>query len=142
MLLKRTLLSTKNLKLKTVKNAINWFEIPVTDFKRAKKFYETIFESEIQEMDVANFKMGVLPHDMEGGGVGGAICCGEGFEPAADKGSRLYLNGGSDLNTVLNRVESAGGKVTLPKTDIGEGFGHMGLFADTEGNIIGLYSQS
>ena len=24
-------------------NAINWFEIPVADFDRARKFYETIF---------------------------------------------------------------------------------------------------
>ncbi len=25
-----------------MKNAINWFEIPVKNFDRAKKFYETI----------------------------------------------------------------------------------------------------
>ena len=31
-------------------NSINWFEIPVTDFDRAKKFYETIYDAEIMEM--------------------------------------------------------------------------------------------
>jgi predicted enzyme related to lactoylglutathione lyase len=27
----------------TFKNAISWFEIPVTDIDRAQKFYEAIF---------------------------------------------------------------------------------------------------
>jgi len=40
---------------------------------------------------------------------------------------------------VLDRIESAGGKVTMPKTSIGEN-GNMAFFLDTEGNIIGLHS--
>ncbi|MBC7829408.1 MAG: hypothetical protein H7122_16795 [Chitinophagaceae bacterium] len=30
-------------------NAINWFEIPVADFDRARKFYETIFNYQMPE---------------------------------------------------------------------------------------------
>jgi predicted enzyme related to lactoylglutathione lyase len=33
-------------KLGTATNALNWFEIPVTDVARAKKFYETSFDIE------------------------------------------------------------------------------------------------
>jgi predicted enzyme related to lactoylglutathione lyase len=30
-------------------NSLNWFEIPVADIKRAKKFYETIFDIQMDE---------------------------------------------------------------------------------------------
>ena len=30
-----------------MKNAINWFEIPVKNFDKAKNFYETIFGADI-----------------------------------------------------------------------------------------------
>ncbi len=33
-----------------MKNAINWFEIPVKDFSRAQKFYETVLDTKIEEM--------------------------------------------------------------------------------------------
>ncbi len=32
------------------KNAINWVEIPVSDFSRAKKFYSIIYDYEMPEM--------------------------------------------------------------------------------------------
>ena len=126
--------------MEMTKNAISWFEIPVLDFDRAKVFYEKIFDFEMSEMDMPPLRMGILPHDRESG-VGGAICQGESYIPAGTNGAKVYLNGGSDLNTVLNRVSAAGGKVVLPKTSIGESMGHIGLFADTEGNTVGLYSM-
>ena len=33
-------------------NALNWFEIPAKDIKRAKKFYETVFGIKMQEMEM------------------------------------------------------------------------------------------
>lgn len=120
-------------------NAINWFEIPVSDFNRAKKFYSAIYNYEMPEMEMGPVKMGMLPSE-QGGGVGGAICYGEGYEPS-EKGARVYLNGGDDLTVVLDRVEAAGGKVVLGKTDIGEGFGFFAFFHDTEGNWVGLHSM-
>ena len=75
------------------------------------------------------------------GGVGGAVCHGEGYNPSAE-GTMPYLNGGNDLAPVLERVESAGGKVVLPKTQISEEIGFMAIFFDTEGNKIALHSPS
>jgi predicted enzyme related to lactoylglutathione lyase len=40
----------------------------------------------------------------------------------------------------LARAESAGGKVILPKTAIGENRGFIALFIDTEGNKVGFHS--
>ncbi len=119
-------------------NAINWFEIPVTDFTRAKKFYETILGAEIMEMPFPNGRYGMLPADMQNG-VGGGLAQGEGFEPS-DKGTIVYLNGGDDLNVSLSRVEQAGGKIILSKTSIGQN-GFMAHFIDTEGNRVALHSM-
>jgi uncharacterized protein len=119
-------------------NAINWFEIPVTDFTRAKKFYETLYGAEIMEMPFSNGKYGMLPADMQNG-VGGGIVQGEGFEPS-EKGTIVYLNGGDDLSIALSKVEDAGGKILMPKTSIG-GNGFMAHFLDTEGNKVALHSM-
>jgi predicted enzyme related to lactoylglutathione lyase len=119
-------------------NAINWFEIPVTDFTRAKKFYETILGVEIMEMPFPNGKYGIFPTDIQNS-VGGAIKQMEGSEPS-DKGTLVYLNGGDDLNISLNKVEDAGGKIVLPKTSIGQN-GYMAHFIDTEGNRVALQSM-
>ena len=109
-------------------NAINWFEIPVTDFARAKKFYETLFGMDIMEMPHPTFKYGMLPANMQNGGIGGGIVQGEGFEPSMT-GALVYLNGGDDLNLPLSKVEAAGGKIVLPKTSIGPN-GFMAHFVE------------
>jgi uncharacterized protein len=118
-------------------NAINWFEIPVLDFDRAKQFYETLFGAPIMEMPFPDGKYGMLPSDMETG-VGGGIVQGDGFEPS-DKGTLVYLNGGDDLNIPLAKINAAGGKVIMEKTAIGAN-GFMAVFMDTEGNKVALHS--
>ena len=72
-------------------------------------------------------------------GVGGALITGEGYVPSQE-GVVVYLNGGDDLNTVLSKVEDAGGKVAMPKTDIGEN-GFVAYMIDPEGNKVGLHSM-
>jgi predicted enzyme related to lactoylglutathione lyase len=127
------------LKLDNMKNAINWFEIPVRNFNKAKKFYETILGAEMQLMEAMGMKSAFFPAEMETGGIGGCIIQGEGYEPSS-KGSLVYLNGGDDLGIPLSKVEAAGGKILLPKTAIGHN-GFMAHFTDTEGNTIGLHSM-
>ena len=120
-------------------NALNWFEIPVKNFQRAKSFYETVLSIEIHSMPHPSHKYGVFPADVENGKVGGGIVEGEGYEPAIN-GSLIYLNGGEDLTTPLSRVEKAGGKIILPKTSIGNN-GFMAHFLDTEGNKVAFHSM-
>ena len=124
-----------------MKNAINWFEIPVSDYERAKKFYATILEAEITDyhMPDKNIKYGVFPYDQGVNGVGGAIVEMEGMNPSVD-GSTVYLNGGEDLSVPLSKVEAAGGKIIIPKTDIQEN-GFFAQFTDPEGNRVALHSM-
>ena len=122
-----------------MKNSINWFEIPVTDFNRAKAFYATLLGGEIMEMPHPSFKYGILPGDMQNGVTGG-IVQGEGFTPSMT-GAVIYLNGGDDLSVPLAKVEAAGGKILMPKTSIG-GNGFMAHIVDTEGNRVALHSMN
>lgn len=125
--------------MEKVKNAINWFEIPVTNFSRAKKFYSDIFDYEMPEQQMDDMLMGFFPCDMEKGGVGGAIAKTEEMTPAY-RGVMVYLNGGDDLNVVLKRVPDAGGEVATPKTKISDEIGFYGVFIDPEGNKVSLHS--
>ena len=119
-------------------NALNWFEIPATDINRAAKFYSTVLGVELPVSEpMPGFQMAML---MVEGGVGFGIVQGEGYTPSTE-GTVVYLNGGEDLAVPLGKVEAAGGKILLPKQDIGEN-GFMAYFLDTEGNKVGLHSMS
>ncbi len=118
-------------------NLINWFEIPANDIDRAVKFYSEVLNSEIQQQEMMGIKMAFF--SMEGDGVGGSICSGEGYEPSTT-GTKIYLNGGEDLSEPLSRVESTGGKIVMPKTKINDEIGYMAMFIDSEGNNIAFHS--
>ena len=122
-------------------NTINWFEIPVTDFSRAKKFYETILDISIHEQKMGPIVMGFFPYEQGSGKLSGAIVSGEGYTPSKE-GVSVYLNCNPDLASALSEIEKAGGKVLVPKTEIGTGFGFRAYFIDTEGNKIALHSQN
>jgi len=122
-----------------MQNTINWFEIPASDIGRTSKFYSSIFNIEIKHTEMMGMKMGFFPSDGEN--VSGALVQGEDYTPST-QGSLLYLNGGNDLQPVLSKVDSAGGKVIVPKTHIGPEFGYFAIFIDTEGNRIALHSIS
>jgi uncharacterized protein len=121
-------------------NAINWFEIPVTDMQRAKHFYQVIFSIHMEEMNMGEMQMSAFPYEDGSGRASGGLVKSEMHKPSTE-GVVIYLNANPDLSTVLNKVEKEGGKVVLPKTQISPEIGHMAFFIDTEGNKIGLHSQ-
>jgi predicted enzyme related to lactoylglutathione lyase len=61
-------------------------------------------------------------------------------KPSSTDGPLIYLNGNPDLQRVLDKVETAGGKIMVPKTEISPEYGFMAVMIDTEGNRIGLHS--
>ena len=119
-------------------NAISWFEIPATNYERAKSFYTSILETEITDHHMENTKYGMFAYDEDNNGVGGGLVEMEGAKPSSE-GVTVYLNGGDDLSAPLGRVEQAGGKIIMQKTDIGEN-GFMAQILDTEGNKVALHS--
>ena len=122
------------------KNAISWFEIPATDLDRAQKFYEAIFGVSLIPLDTPNLKMRMFPLENPMG-VGGSINYAEGFyKPSATDGPLIYLNANPDVQIVLDKIEAAGGKIIVPKTQISPEYGYMAVFIDSEGNRIGLHN--
>ncbi len=124
-------------------NALNWFEIPVSDFDRAKKFYEAIFDFQMPENQMGSAKMGFLLHDFQNGKVGGAIVHNPGFYTPQENGTLVYLNCQPDLQAVLDKVEAAGGKILQDKKEISpqQRLGFWALILDTEGNRVALHSM-
>ncbi len=124
-----------------MQNAISWFEIPATDLDRAQKFYETILGISMIPIDMPNIKMRMFPLDDMMTQVGGAIVDSGGFhKPSATDGPLIYLNANPDVQHVLDKVEAAGGKIIVPKTEISPEYGNMAVIADSEGNRIAFHS--
>ena len=121
-------------------NMVIWFEIPVSDMDRAKKFYETVFKIKIEIVDLGGLLMGWFPDLGKANGARGTLIKQESYIPSQE-GTLVYF-GCDDLQNELNRVEKAGGKIYQPKTEISPEHGCMGVFIDTEGNRVALHSQT
>lgn len=120
------------------KHWTEWFEIPVTDMKRAQKFYETVFDTEINVMDFGpGFQMGIFPHT----NTGCALACNPEFYKPSMDGVCVYMNANPDLQVAQDRIENAGGKILQPKKQISPEHGFMALFVDSEGNRLALHSM-
>lgn len=124
----------------TFQNAISWVEIPTENLERAQKFYESIFDITMIPMDTEQFRMRMFPLENPMG-VGGALMHVPGFyKSSLTDGPLVYLNGNPDVQLVLDKIEAAGGKIVVPKTEISPEYGHMAVFHDTEGNRMALHS--
>ncbi|HEY1045768.1 MAG TPA: VOC family protein [Bacteroidia bacterium] len=123
---------------KPLNNLVSIIEIPVSDFERAVGFYQNILKTNVEEMTMDSLQMGVFHNDS--GTVNLLLVKGKDYKPTTD-GALVYLNGGDDLQVVLNNVETNGGKIIVPKTAINPEIGFFALFIDTEGNKIGLHSK-
>ncbi len=120
-------------------NSLNWFEISVTDMNRAKNFYETVFGIKMEQSEMMGMQMAFFPSENGNGKASGGLVQGPMHKPST-YGAKIYLNGNPDLSNALSKVEAAGGKITMPKTNIGD-FGNMAFFIDSEGNNVGLHSN-
>lgn len=125
-------------------NVLTWFEIPVLNTERAKKFYETIFDivMKTKVFEETNEELTFFPFDPNvkqalSGRVTGVLSKSKDRVPT-EKGIFVYLNASPTIQTVIDKVEKAGGKVLVPKTEAP--FGLFSIIMDSEGNRIGLHA--
>ena len=123
-------------------NTINWYEIPTTDLDRATRFYEAVLGTTLKREVFFETPMSIFT--LPGGGqaesgVGGCLIKSPELKPGS--GTLIYLDARGDLDGALARAATAGGRVVLPKTSIGE-MGQIAVILDTEGNRVGLHSQA
>ncbi len=127
-------------KLSATTNAVSWFEIPMTDTARARKFYENVFDIEMKTVEIMGFEMVFFPSsDNMEGKVSGALVKGAMHKPSMD-GAVIYLNANPDIQEVICKIEANGGKIIMPRTLINEQVGYMAFFIDSEGNRMALHS--
>lgn len=118
---------------------ISLFEIPATDISRAVNFYQAILDVKIEIMEMPEMQIGILPYENQI--VTAVITKAESYKPSTD-GVTIYLNGGENLQIILDKVETNGGKIVIPKTSHADESSYFALFIDTEGNKIGLHSPN
>lgn len=114
---------------------INWIEISVANFQRATEFYESILEIKLHKMEMGDAQYALFPTKDKFNT--GALVKSENHLPS-NQGTIPYLDGGKDLDKILQKVKEFGGEIVMPKTYFGEEAGYVGLFLDSEGNKIGL----
>ncbi len=121
-------------------NAIGWFDIYVTDLKRAGAFYEAVFGHKLQTVEdpTRETQMLAFPTEMSAYGASGALVKSLHGRPGA--GGTLVYFSVEDCSTQEALVTRAGGMVLRPKFSIGA-FGWVTLCLDTEGNQFGLNSR-
>ena len=125
--------------MKTQYNTVGWFEIPVNDMDRAKKFYETVFDIKVSVQDFNGTLMGWLPSNGDVYGSTGTLIKDKNYEPS-DKGTLVYFSC-VDLQDELDRVVAAGGEIRQGRTEISPEHGNMAVIIDSEGNRIALHSK-
>lgn len=131
--------STTELNTQNMNSHVALFEIPATDISRAINFYQSILDINIEKMEMPGMEMGIFPYENQV--VTGVIMKGEGYTPTTE-GITIYLNGGDNLQVILDKVEKNGGKILLPKTAHADESGFFALFIDSEGNKLGLNSPN
>jgi uncharacterized protein len=118
-------------------NPVQWFEIPVNDMERAKKFYESVFDVQLKLVALGELVMAWFPWAQDGIGSAGTLVKAQSYVPS-HSGSMVYFSV-EDISVILERVAKNGGKILNPKSAIGE-HGFVGHFEDSEGNRVALHS--
>jgi predicted enzyme related to lactoylglutathione lyase len=127
--------------METTTNSLNWFEIPVVDMQRAKHFYQVIFSMHMNETEMMGMQMAFFPYENGSGKASGALVKSEQHKPSKE-GVLVYLNANPSMESILEKIETMGGSIQMPKTQIAPEIGYMAFFTDTEGNRIALHSQN
>lgn len=122
-----------------MKNVINWFNLPSSDFDRAIHFYNQVLGIEMMKMPSPDGFQSAFFSNPQDGGVSGAISSNPSLKPSSE-GATIYFNVDGQLDDVLAKVSTLGGQVVMPKTEIGD-FGKIAMAMDTEGNVIGFHSN-
>ncbi len=118
-------------------NPVGWFEIYVQDLKRAKTFYESVFQLKLDRLNTPGIEIWAFPMDMNRWGAGGALVRMEGI-PSGGNSVLVYFSC-EDCAVEEKRAVTFGGRVEKNKTSIGQ-YGFISLVYDTEGNMVGLHS--
>ena len=122
-----------------MKSMINWFTIPAEELSRAVDFYSNVLDMELVQHEGPDGCAMAMFLDPQEKNVNGSIEQRPEMKPGKE-GVSIYLNADGQLDSILSRVEEAGGEVVQTKTSIGE-WGFVASMQDSEGNLVGLHDS-
>ncbi|MCP4704073.1 MAG: VOC family protein [candidate division Zixibacteria bacterium] len=114
-------------------NGFCHIEIPSKDIEKASIFYNAVFGWETQMIPEMEYAMYKTPS-----GIGGGF--NKHLEINAKGGVVLYIEVES-IETTLSAIDKNGGKTVQGKTEISPEMGYFALFADAEGNSLGIWAK-
>jgi uncharacterized protein len=118
------------------------FEIPADNLTRAKKFYNTVFGWNMNEMPEMEYVMvGTTESNENGmpkepGAINGGML--ERQDPV--KSTVVTINV-KNIDQAAAMIEKNGGKIVRPKMPVGD-MGFAAYFKDSEGNVVGLWQNA
>lgn len=124
-------------------NKVVHFEILADDTTRAQNFYRDVFGWKIEKTSMPGheyYMVTTVETDeqqvpKEPGAINGGM-----MKRQMPKEGTVIVIEVDNLDEHLKKVQTAGGKIVMPKMTVGD----MGLYArisDTEGNIIGVWQN-
>ncbi|MFH1675774.1 MAG: VOC family protein [bacterium] len=115
-------------------NSICHFEICVKNTQKGIEFYKSLFDWDIK-MDTAMPEYGMIS---TGGEPDGGIFPAQGeMKPYVT----IYVKV-DDIDGTLDKAAESGAFIIVRKTKISDEYGYYGMFADPDGNVIGLWSKT
>jgi predicted enzyme related to lactoylglutathione lyase len=118
------------------------FEIPADNLARAKKFYNTVFGWNMNEMPQMEYVLvGTVEVDEKGmpkepGAINGGML--ERQDPVKSPVITISVK---SIDQAATTIEKNGGKVIRAKMPVGD-MGFAAYFKDPEGNVIGLWQNA
>jgi uncharacterized protein len=106
------------------------FEIQGRDGKKSQEFYSKLFDWKVDANNPMEY--GMVSGDAPG--IGGGIC------KAMGPPLVTFYVSAPDLKAALKKAERLGGKTVLEPQDIPNG-PQIALFADPDGNVVGLVKE-
>ena len=121
------------------------FEITFDDHARAKEFYGSVFDWELNDMDMGGgmvyttattVPINEQMRPTEPGAINGGFT-GRGKETP----SPVITIGVDSIDETLKKIEAGGGSTITPRTPIPD-MGAFAYFKDSEGNTMGLFESA
>jgi uncharacterized protein len=121
------------------------FEVPVDDAERAKEFYRSAFDWDLNDADMGGGNIyttvTTTPMDektsvpIEPGAINGGL-----MRRTPDTPTPVITIGVDAIDETLKKIEAGGGSVVQPRTEI-PNMGAFAYFKDSEGNVMGLWEN-
>ena len=118
------------------------FEIPADDVARAKDFYRSVFDWQLQDMPEMDYTI-VRTTDVDenqmpttAGAINGGL-----MRRSPETPAPVLTIDVESVDEALKHVQAAGGRVVRDRTEI-PGMGAFAYFTDPEGNTLGLWENA